>query len=119
MINIMAPVRLNLELTRANLNDDSELILAIGAVMIEDLPMLVEDLQTAFAKSDWETVEFMSHTIRGLASNFQAEPLMQIAEMLETEYEDLSILEIGKLVTEITLASERTIVALKDELCIR
>ena len=119
MSSTMVPVKLNLDLTRANLNDDSELILAIATVVIEDLPMHVEDLQTAFAQRNGEIIRLTSHTIKGLASNFQADPLIQMAEMLETEHESLSDLEIGQLVAEITLASERTIVSLKDELCIR
>lgn len=119
MRSTMVPVKLNLELTRANLNNDSELILAIATVLVEDLPVLVEDLQTAFAKSDRELIRLVSHTIKGLVSNFQAEPLMQIAEKLEIEHAVLSDLEIGQLVAELALASERTIVALKDDLCIQ
>ncbi len=118
MRSTMNTVTLNLEPARASLDNNAQRVLTIGTVLIEDLPMLVEDLQTAFARNDREILWLMSHTIRGLASNFQAEPLMQMAAMLETEHEDLTVLEIGQLVAEITLASERTIVALRDELFI-
>ena len=119
MRSTMVPVKLNLEVTRANLSNDSELIVAIAIVLVEDLPILVEDLQAAFAKKDGELVKLLSHTIKGLASNFQAEPLMQLAESLETEHAVLSDPEIGELVEEIASTSERTIVAIKEELCIR
>ncbi len=116
MRKTMNPVKLNLAVTRANLNHDSDLIAAIAAIVIDDLPVLVNGLRTAADGKDYELLKNLAHTIKGLASNFQAEPLMQLAQKLETEHLLLSEFEIGRLVEEIEIVCEQTIDAIQDEL---
>ncbi len=109
-------VKLNLGIARENLNNDSDLIAAIAKVLIEDLPQLVSELRSFFEKNDGKNVQLMAHTIKGLASNFQAEPLMQLSEKLELKHKSLSDREAGLLISEIAQASEATICALIEAL---
>jgi HPt (histidine-containing phosphotransfer) domain-containing protein len=108
------PVKLNLGIARENLNNDSELIAAIAKVLIEDLPQLVAELRGSFEKNDGKHVKLIAHTIKGLASNFQAEPLMQLSEKLELEHSLLTDHEAELLISEIAQASEATINALSE-----
>ena len=109
-------VRLNLAITRLNLNDDSELVLAIANIFVEDLPARVLALKSAFDRKDSQRVIHQAHTIKGLASNFQAEPLTELTQILESEYLSLTDPEREMLIAEIAIASEHTITALKVEL---
>ncbi len=49
---ITRSVRLNLAVTRSNLNNDSELILMIANIFVKDLPAKVLSLQSAFDRKD-------------------------------------------------------------------
>ena len=109
-------VTLNLAVTRSNLNNDSELILMIANIFVKDLPAKVLSLQSAFDRKDSNGVILHSHTIKGLASNFQAEPLTKLTRKLELEYLSLSEPELEMLISEIAMTSEHTIGALNDEL---
>lgn len=108
-------VKLNLAVTRSNLNNDTELILAIAYIFIEDLPKMVLALRTAFDSKDSHSVIHQAHTIKGLASNFQAEPLTQLAQKLEVEYARLTDPERDLLISELSLISKQTLCAIKDE----
>ncbi len=113
---ITPSVKLNLAVTRVNLNNDSELILAIANIFVEDLPGKVLALQSAFDRNDNQSVVHLAHTIRGLASNFLAEPLTLLTQKLESEYMGLSDPEREMLISEIVMTSERTISAMKVEM---
>jgi len=115
MRKMMNPVKLNLAVAQVNLNHDSDLIAAIAAVVIEDLPVLVNGLRTAADEKDRQLLKNLAHTIKGLVSNFHAEPLMQLTQKLETEFLLLSEFEIGHLVDEMAIACEQTIGALQVE----
>jgi HPt (histidine-containing phosphotransfer) domain-containing protein len=110
------PVKLNLGVARENLNHDSELIAEIARVVIEDLPQLVAELCRSFEENNETNVRLMAHTIKGLASNFQAEPLMHLTEKLELNLKWLTEREAGHLISGIAQASEDTIVALTEAL---
>ena len=114
----MAPVKLDLDITRANLNDDSELIRIIATVVIEDLPSLVSELQAACVSHDRERVRLVAHSIKGLGATFHAEPLMQFAETLERGYLELAQDEMEALAGQIESVQEGTILALTDAIAV-
>jgi len=110
----MVPVKLDLNLTLTNLDHDYDLIRAISAVVIEDLPALIKSLTSAFEVSDYENVRLVAHSIKGLASNFSVEPLMRFTGTLERDYLALSRREIGALVFEVESIQEATICAIRQ-----
>jgi len=110
----MVPVKLDLNLTLANLNFDYELIRAMSAVVIEDLPSIIKSLSAAFESDDRDGIRLHAHTIKGLASNFSVEPLMRFTGTLEKDYLALSRREIGALVFEVESIQEATICAIRQ-----
>ncbi len=112
MNDLTAPIKMCLEDTLRILDGNAERFNAIAAVVIQDLPMLVEELVIAVAANDSNLAKQMLHSIKGIGSNFQAEPLTQLAEKLCREYDSLSYNEIGTLISEIAEASEGTVFAL-------
>jgi len=110
----MVPVKLDLNLTLTNLNYDYDLIRAMSAVVIEDLPALIKNLTAAFENDDRDDIRLHAHTIRGLASNFSVEPLMRFTGILEQDYLLLLRPEIGSLIFEIESIEEPTLNAIRQ-----
>jgi len=110
----MVPVKLDLNLTLTNLENDYDLIRALSAVVIEDLPALIRSLSEAFDSDDRDEIRLHAHTIKGLASNFSVEPLMRFTGILERDYKALSRREIGALVFEVESIQEATICAIRQ-----
>ncbi len=113
MKDAIHPVKLNMAVTRANLNNDAELIAAIAMVVIEDLPALVSELREAARENDAKQLRLMAHTIKGLASNFHAEPLVTLSQRLEREGDRLAPEKVQELIQEIDEVSHATIAALE------
>jgi len=115
MSDPIATINLSLEQSLANLDHGYEMLLSIAEDMIEDLPILVEEIRKAIDGKDSESAVLMSFTIKGLASNFQVQSLMNLAAKMESEYSILSDLEKARLARQIAIESERTIFALRQE----
>jgi HPt (histidine-containing phosphotransfer) domain-containing protein len=110
----MVPVKLDLNLTLTNLNHDCDLIRAMSAIVIEDLPPLIKRLISAFESNDRDNIRLIAHTIKGLASNFAVEPLGRFTGILERDSLLLSRLEMGELVFEVESVEEPTIHAIRQ-----
>jgi HPt (histidine-containing phosphotransfer) domain-containing protein len=111
----MSVVTLDLEFTRANLDHDRELVRALIQIAIDDLPSLVVKLRAALSNNETERLRQLSHAIKGLASNFRAEPLTRLSGQLETTSSELQQLTVKQLVDEVSIACECTVLELFDE----
>lgn len=108
------PILFDRDCFRVVAHGDKKTLFNCTRAAVDDLPLLVENLQTAFARNDWEVLELMAQSIRGIASNFRAEPLTQLAATLEDDHAFLSELEIAGLVINVTMASNQTVDALEN-----
>ncbi len=81
----MVPVKLNFAAIETNLNHNEELIQAIVVIIVEDLPILVEELQLAKTKKDDASIRRTAHKINGLISQFKAEPLTSLTNELQSK----------------------------------
>lgn len=89
---------------------------SVAEIVINDLPPLVMELNAAATASDRPRVRQAAHTIKGLAANFGAQPLIDLARQLEcAPLDSSSRLDVG-VVEQIGPVSELTIAALKREL---
>jgi len=109
-------VRFNLSTTLTNLNGDVELLQTIARIFNEDIPAILLSLQNASARDDHNQVMHFAHTIKGMASNFHAEPLTTLARKLESNRDSLSVSERRELVFRIASVGELTIAELKKEM---
>ncbi len=99
-----------------NLNNDREMMNAIAEIVIADLPPLVSDLRQASKVGDKKKMRQAAHTIKGLAGNFRAQPLVDLAGKLETDIETLPENNILSLVDEVDFITNATIQSLGEEL---
>lgn len=112
----MAEITFDLEKTRRNLNGDVDLIRSVAEILIEDLPKVVANLRTAATVENEPGVRQAAHTIKGMAANFTAQPLMEFARQLECTSCGASSLDLKAAVDAIGTITERTIAALQQEL---
>ena len=80
---------------------------------IDDLPILINELETAIERNDQDALELAAYTIRGVASNFHAKPLMRLADMLEKHHGILSAQELERLFVNIESESRQLIAFLR------
>jgi len=109
-------IRFNLSSTLTNLNGDVELLQTIACIFHEDIPAILLALQDASARDDHHKVMHFAHTIKGMASNFHAEPLTTLARKLELYADFLSVSERQELVFRIACVGDLTIAELKKEM---
>jgi HPt (histidine-containing phosphotransfer) domain-containing protein len=69
------------ELTRRI--DDESLFARIATLFLQDSGQRLESLSHAIADSDWESVCFLAHAIKGSAANISAHRLTRTARELE------------------------------------
>jgi two-component system sensor histidine kinase/response regulator len=74
---------INLERTLVRINGDRRLLRDMARFFQEDTPALVKSLQEAVDSRDAAAAELAAHSIKGLASNFDASPLYETAEKIE------------------------------------
>ena len=78
------PARLiNLNSARARMDDNEDLVRDLAAFFLEDAPQLAREIEQAVAEEQSETVQRAAHSLKGLAANFDAEPLIMLAMSLE------------------------------------
>jgi HPt (histidine-containing phosphotransfer) domain-containing protein len=109
-------IRFNLSTTLTNLNGDMDLLQAIACIFHEDIPAILLALQEACARDDHNQVRHFAHIIKGMASNFHAEPLTTLARKLESNRDFLTVSERQELVFSIVSVGELTIAELKKEM---
>ncbi|MCB0366910.1 MAG: Hpt domain-containing protein [Bdellovibrionaceae bacterium] len=62
---------------------DKELFLSLLTLFEDDWPQLVEKIRSALQKGDKQTVEAMSHRLKGNLRNFYANQAAGLAQILE------------------------------------
>jgi two-component system, sensor histidine kinase and response regulator len=75
---------LNLAIARQRLGGDEELLRDLANFFIEDAPRLLDDTRQALDDRDLESATRSAHSLKGLASNFEAVTAVEWAQKLET-----------------------------------
>lgn len=75
---------LNLAVARQRLGGDEELLRDLAGFFIEDAPRLLEDTRLALESGDAENATRHAHSLKGLASNFEANSAVELAQRLES-----------------------------------
>ena len=112
----MSLATIDLDFTRENLDHDPELVLELIQIAIEDLPSLANQLRDALSSTETVRFRWLAHAIKGLASNFRAEPLTRLASQLEMTNAEQQKFALQQLVDELSVACESTVLALRSEL---
>lgn len=117
-------VKFDLELTRRNFDHDEALVRDIGAIFIEDVPQLVDQLTCLRDRFLSSTVDEQSnqqgasalreakrlaHSIKGLAATFGAEPLVSLAREIEEELACMSEERIAAKVQRLSEVAMETV----------
>lgn len=66
------------------LGNDWELLQDMARFFLEDAPMLVDKTDAAISSGNAAEVEWAAHSLKGLASHFDAAPLQTAAQQVET-----------------------------------
>jgi two-component system sensor histidine kinase/response regulator len=77
------PAKLNLELALARIGGDRQLLRDMAVFFREDVPPLVASLRKTLDRSQGEESARAAHSIKGLASNFDAAALQETAARIE------------------------------------
>jgi HPt (histidine-containing phosphotransfer) domain-containing protein len=75
---------LNLAVARRRLGGDEDLLRDLAGFFIEDAPRLLDSTRNALMNNDLETATRFAHSLKGLASNFEAVSTVELAQELET-----------------------------------
>ena len=73
----------DLSATMKRLGGDEDLLREFIEVFNEDAPLLLEELRAGVSGNDSHAVQNSAHSLRGLASNFSAETVVDLASRLE------------------------------------
>jgi HPt (histidine-containing phosphotransfer) domain-containing protein len=97
----------NLQAARARMDDNEQLVRDLAAFFLEDAPRLAREIQHAVQKNDAESLERAAHSLKGLAANFDAEPLIMLAISTENSARDGDIQSAQENLPELTRTVER------------
>lgn len=84
----------------ARLGGDEELFRSFIEVFLEDSPVIIQQLCSAVAEKDSDLVQRFAHSLRGLAANFNATLVYDLATQLENAG------KVGELSTAIPLMTQ-------------
>jgi CheY-like chemotaxis protein/HPt (histidine-containing phosphotransfer) domain-containing protein len=111
-----ADAAINLNIARQRLGNDERLLKDMAGFYQEDAPQLLQELQTALAKSDAETSSRAAHSLKGLSSNFEAVAAAKLAQTMEDATRNQRFNEARSLLPELINAIGRVSEALVEEL---
>ncbi len=72
------------------LNGDRQLLSELAVMFVEDAPNLLQELEAATERRDFETAARTIHSLRGLSSTFYAANIVDLASRLENDVKNAS-----------------------------
>jgi HPt (histidine-containing phosphotransfer) domain-containing protein len=114
----MMQIRIDVPGALNNLGGDEELLLGLATIFLEDVPVLMEQLQSDYqAKNQSELVRHV-HSLIGLLSNFAAEPALELGKSLEWELGNhRPLAQLGSQFSDFHLAMDATLLAIRNQVC--
>jgi HPt (histidine-containing phosphotransfer) domain-containing protein len=75
---------INTDIALQRLNGDTALLATLAGFFLEDAPQLLDDLHEGLRKNSLRQITESAHRLRGLASSFEAGPVMKLTAQIET-----------------------------------
>ncbi len=82
-VNAQLEPPMNADVALGRLNNDRSLLIAMAGFFLEDAPQLFEKIRAGTNKTPLNDIVRSAHSIRGLASSFEALPVMQVSGEIE------------------------------------
>jgi CheY-like chemotaxis protein/anti-sigma regulatory factor (Ser/Thr protein kinase) len=89
------------------LGGDEELFRSFIEVFTEDSPAMMQQLRDAVAERNSSLIQRSAHSLRGLAANFNAAGVVELASKLEQAGKDGDLSEANSLMTQLNEAMEQ------------
>jgi CheY-like chemotaxis protein len=108
---------IDVDATMKRLGGDEELFREFIEVFMEDAPRLLEMLSTAIPRQKWDVAVRAAHSLRGLAANFSATSVLELASALEQAAQNGEFAEASAAMEELEAAVSdvcSTLEALRD-----
>ena len=100
-----------------NTGGDRSLIELLGRVLIEDVPVLANQLKLASQIRDSAHTKHFVHSLRGLCATFSAEPAVGMAMDIETEITGgCDIQELASKIESLLTCLDATVIAMEERL---
>jgi CheY-like chemotaxis protein len=106
----------DLDLARARLGNDEQLLRDMAGFYIEDVPVLFGELRTGLENGDAELAARSAHSLKGLSANFDARLAVEAALAVELAAKGGDLTKAAAGVDELDAEVGRVIQALKAEL---
>ena len=84
------------------LGNNEALLIELGAMYREDAPELLRDLRNAIEGGDARSAHHVLHSLRGLASTFFAEPVVELTREMEKLADASQLEEVEQRVPKLT-----------------
>lgn len=107
---------INLANTLRRMGNDRRLMREMAAFFIDDVPPLLEELRQALEAEDAATAARSAHSLKGLASNFDARQAVDVARQLEMAAGEERFAEGHRLLPVLQEEVDRVFAALNDQL---
>jgi len=100
----------------ARLENDRELLCDLARFYLEDCPTLLAELRRGIGIEDFELITRSAHSLKGLASNFDAHRAVAAALAVELSGREKQMLAIQEQLPELEAAAMQVTSALQTEL---
>lgn len=104
----------DLEVALSRLRNDKSLLIDLIGLFVEDAPKLRAELRESYRDADWPTLQRTAHSLKGLAANFDAEPLVLVSRRLEEAAEAGDASRIPSLLDSIDERCQELVNCLED-----
>lgn len=105
---------INTEIALQRLNGNKALLATLAGFFLEDAPQLLEQLHEGLRSNSLQQVTQSAHRLRGLASSFEAGPVMQLTAEIESLRGSDGPSRINELATELDAEFARLIETLQS-----
>lgn len=107
---------INLNAALSRMGHDQQLLADVASFFVEDAPPLVQQLRAHSAENLPEALARAAHTLKGLASNFDAQFVQALAAEIETQGFQNETEGVDRKIDALAYEVDRVIEALRDQL---
>ncbi|MEW4487410.1 PAS domain S-box protein [Thalassoglobus sp. JC818] len=105
----------NLSIALERMGGDREILDEMIKAFLEDAPILLEEVYAAHSEENWTNLRRGAHSLKGLAANFEALPVVESAQVVEQSAKDNDSSNLDQQIRALTRDLEELIAALKEE----
>jgi HPt (histidine-containing phosphotransfer) domain-containing protein len=105
---------INVESALKRLEGKQQMLADLAKFFLEDAPQLLEQLQKGIEQESVKEVARCAHSLRGLASSFDAFPFMRVAQDEERLAKNADFAQARQLLGPLTVELDRLVEALRE-----